>query len=146
MATHCNEIVMIERSEPVKSGTQWTRLAALHPVKESNKVEHFQNAATSPCVLIIRRSLVRVQPPPPLQKAGQAFNRKERGDDAKFAEKSKTTLGALRDTFAFSAVKAPAAAGRFTWQLRPCYECRNSSVNSRKSMAQLFHVEVKPRQ
>src|SRR5207302_10906341 len=62
---HCNEFVMIERSEPVKSSTQWTRRAALHPVKESNRVEHFQNAASSPCVLIIRRSLVRVQPPPP---------------------------------------------------------------------------------
>ena len=63
MATHCNEIVMIERSEPVKSGTQWTRLAALHPVKESNKVEHFQNAATSPCVLIIRKSTFESSPP-----------------------------------------------------------------------------------
>jgi len=43
-ANRCNEIVMIEESEPVKSSTQATRRAALQAVKESNKVEHFQNA------------------------------------------------------------------------------------------------------
>ena len=53
---HCNEIVMIEGSEPVKSNTQLTKRPALQALKESNKVEHRQNAATPPCVLIIRRS------------------------------------------------------------------------------------------
>jgi hypothetical protein len=56
---------MMQGSEPVKSNTEGTRRPALHAAKESNKVEHLQNAATPQCVLIIRRSLVRVQPPPP---------------------------------------------------------------------------------
>ena len=63
---------MMEGSEPVKSSTQGTRQAALQAEKEWNKVEHFQNAANLSCVLIIRRSLVRVQPPPP--KSGNVFN------------------------------------------------------------------------
>jgi hypothetical protein len=49
----------MEGSEPIKSGTQRTRRAALQAVKESNKVEDFQNAASPPCVLIIRRCLRR---------------------------------------------------------------------------------------
>src|SRR5690348_1959200 len=61
----CNEIVMIEGSEPVKSSAQQTGRAALQAWKEWNKVEHFQNAATPHCVLIIRRSEVRVLLPPP---------------------------------------------------------------------------------
>jgi hypothetical protein len=33
-AHHCNEIVVMDGSEPVKSGTQWTRQAALQAVEE----------------------------------------------------------------------------------------------------------------
>src|SRR5437588_1939606 len=56
---------MMEGSEPVKSDTQRPTRSSLYVVEESNKVENFQNAASSCWVLIIRRSLVRVQPPPP---------------------------------------------------------------------------------
>src|SRR5690348_15376523 len=42
-----------------------TKQPVLQAVKELNKVEHFQNAASPSCVLIISRSLVLVQPPPP---------------------------------------------------------------------------------
>ena len=76
---NCNEIVMMEGSERVKSNpqaTKPTKRPALQAVKESNKVEHFQNGATSPCVLIIRRSpnvlaaLVANDPQQPRQSIG----------------------------------------------------------------------------
>jgi hypothetical protein len=56
---------MIEGSEWIKSSAHRTKRPALQVVEESNKVDVLQNGATPPCVLIIRRSLVRVQPPPP---------------------------------------------------------------------------------
>jgi hypothetical protein len=56
---------MMNASEPVKSKANRTGRLALQAVEESNRVELFQNAADPHCVLIIPRSLVRVQPPPP---------------------------------------------------------------------------------
>jgi hypothetical protein len=46
---------MIEGSEPIKSNTKRTRRPALQALKEWNKVESLQNAATPPCVLGSRR-------------------------------------------------------------------------------------------
>jgi hypothetical protein len=51
---------MMEGSEPVKSNRPVTKRPALRALKEWNKVEHPQNAAGPACVLIIRRSLVRI--------------------------------------------------------------------------------------
>jgi hypothetical protein len=61
----CNEIVMMEGSEPAILNTQRTTRSSLQVIEESNKVDRFQNAATPCCVLIIRRSVVRVHAPPP---------------------------------------------------------------------------------
>jgi hypothetical protein len=49
-----NEIVMMDGSEPVRTNTRRTRRPPLQAVKGLNKVEDLQNAASPPCVLIIR--------------------------------------------------------------------------------------------
>jgi hypothetical protein len=42
----------------------------LEIIEKSNKVENFPNGSEPACVLIIRRSLVQVQPPPDLMFEG----------------------------------------------------------------------------
>jgi hypothetical protein len=66
MMRHCNEIEMMGGSEPIMLNTKRTTRRNLQVIEKSNKVDRFQNAATPCSVLIIRRSLVRVQPPPPM--------------------------------------------------------------------------------
>jgi hypothetical protein len=47
---------MMEGSEPAILNTQRTTRSSLQVIEESNKVDRFQNAVTSCCVLKVRRT------------------------------------------------------------------------------------------